>query len=132
MQEINGHNLRVNFPEVPRLPNGRIPTRSPSNFGGFVDSPHVKVYAGNLSWSVTSEALRETFNGKGNVLGEKFIQDRETGRSQGFRFVSFSSEDEVEVALSEMNRLVTAIISRNVVQYWSQSCIFFLSNISFI
>lgn len=102
--EIGGRNLRVNFPEVPRLPNGRSPARSPSNSGGFVDSPH-KIYVGNLAWSVTSEALREVFNKNGNVLGAKVIQDRETGRSRGFGFVSFSSETEVEAALSEMDGL---------------------------
>lgn len=102
--EIDGRSLRVNFPEVPRLQNGRSPARSPSNFGGFVDSPH-KVYVGNLAWSVTSETLREALNGKGNVLGAKVIQDRETGRSRGFGFVSFSSEAEVEAAVSEMDGL---------------------------
>jgi len=80
MKEIDGCSLRVNFPEVPRLPNGKSPARSPSNFGSFVDSPH-KVYVGNIAWSVTSEALREAFNRKGNVLGAKFIQDLEIGRS---------------------------------------------------
>lgn len=108
--EIGGRNLKVNFPEIPRVPDGfpRSPTggrpvRSPS-FGGYVDSPH-KVYVGNLAWSVTSESLKEAFNTKGNVLGAKVIQDRETGRSRGFGFVSYSSEAEVEAALSEMNGL---------------------------
>jgi len=102
--EIGGRNLRVNFPEVPRVANGRSPARPPSNFGGYVDSPH-KVYVGNLAWSVTSDALREAFNKKGNVLGAKVILDRETGRSRGFGFVSFPSEAEVEAALSEMDGL---------------------------
>lgn len=102
--EIGGRNLRVNFPEVPRLPNGRSSARSPSNSGSFVDSPH-KIYVGNLAWSVTSEALREIFSKNGNVLGAKVIQDRETGRSRGFGFVAFSSEAEVEAALSEMDGL---------------------------
>ena len=85
------------------------PARSPS-FGGYVDSPH-KVYVGNLAWIVTSESLKEAFNTKGNVLGAKVIQDRETGRSRGFGFVYYSSEAEVEAALSEMNGLVTTTIS---------------------
>lgn len=108
--EIGGRSLKVNFPQVPRVPdgvprspNGGMPARSPS-FGGYVDSPY-KVYVGNLAWSVTSEALKEAFNTKGNVLGAKVIQDRETGRSRGFGFVSYSSEAEVEAALSEMNGL---------------------------
>ena len=103
MQEIGGRNLKVNFPEIPRVPDGfprsptgGRPTRSPS-FGGYVDSPH-KVYVGNLAWSVTSESLKEAFNTKGNVLGAKVIQDCETGRSRGFGFVSYSSEAEVEAA----------------------------------
>eukprot|EP01018_Ginkgo_biloba_P018348 Gb_05747 [translate_table: standard] len=102
--QIGGRYLRVNFPEVPR---GGDPSRlargprGPSD-GNFVDSPH-KVYAGNLAWSVTSETLREAFSEKGNVLGARVVLDRETGRSRGFGFVSFSSQAEVEAAVSEMD-----------------------------
>ena len=51
-----------------------------------------KVYVGNLPYRITEEELSAHF--KDIIL----IKDRETGRSKGFGFVEFESEDQAEAA----------------------------------
>lgn len=99
----------MNFPEVPR--GGEREVMSPkirSSYQGFVDSPH-KIYAGNLSWDLTSQGLREAFEEQPGYLSAKVIYDRDSGRSRGFGFITFSSADEVESALNNMNGVVKDI-----------------------
>ncbi|CAE6472420.1 unnamed protein product [Rhizoctonia solani] len=62
-----------------------------------------KVYVGNLSWSTTDESLRNAFSQHGNVIDSIVMKDRETGRSRGFGFVTFSSNDEANAAVNELN-----------------------------
>ncbi|XP_073043812.1 33 kDa ribonucleoprotein, chloroplastic [Primulina eburnea] len=101
--QIGGRTAKVNFPEVPR--GGEREVLSPqirSSYQGFVDSPH-KIYAGNLSWDLTSQGLREAFEAQPGYLSAKVIYDRDSGRSRGFGFITFSSAEEVESALNNMN-----------------------------
>ena len=49
------------------------------------------LYVGNLSFSVTSDMLREAFEEFGTVTSASVVMDRETGRSRGFGFVEMSS-----------------------------------------
>ncbi|KAG6437201.1 hypothetical protein SASPL_102112 [Salvia splendens] len=101
--QIGGRTSKVNFPEVPR--GGEREVMSPkirSSYQGYVDSPF-KIYAGNLSWSLTSQALRDAFSHQPGYLSAKIIYDRDSGRSRGFGFITFSSAEELESALSAMN-----------------------------
>ncbi|KAK6147268.1 hypothetical protein DH2020_018180 [Rehmannia glutinosa] len=103
--QIGGRTAKVNFPEVPR--GGEREVMSPkikSSYQGFVDSPY-KLYAGNLSWGLTSQALREVFAEQPGFISAKVVYDRESGRSRGFGFITFSSAEEVESALNAMNGL---------------------------
>ncbi|KAL6507768.1 hypothetical protein OROGR_023963 [Orobanche gracilis] len=102
-QKIGGRTIKVNFPEVPRA--GKREVMSPkirSNYQDFVDSPY-KIYAGNLSWGLTSHGLREAFADQPGVISAKVIYDRDSGRSRGFGFITFSSAGEAESALNTMN-----------------------------
>jgi RNA recognition motif-containing protein len=47
----------------------------------------MRMYVGNLPFSVTDDSLRELFEEFGQVIDAKVVQDRETGRSRGFGFV---------------------------------------------
>ncbi|KAA8516814.1 hypothetical protein F0562_017076 [Nyssa sinensis] len=103
--QIGGRTVKVNFPEVPR--GGEREVMGPkiqSSYQGFVDSPH-KIYAGNLSWNLTSQGLKEVFADQPGLLGAKVIYDRDTGRSRGFGFVTFASAEEVQSALNAMNEV---------------------------
>jgi len=62
-----------------------------------------KVYVGNLSWNTTDDSLRSTFEQFGNVLDSIVMRDRETGRSRGFGFVTYSSEQEADAAIGALN-----------------------------
>ncbi|CAE6405710.1 unnamed protein product [Rhizoctonia solani] len=59
-----------------------------------------KVYVGNLSWNTTDDTLRQAFSEYGNVLDSIVMRDRDTGRSRGFGFVTFSNSNEAEAAVN--------------------------------
>lgn len=72
----------------------------------FVDSPH-KVYVGNLAKTVTTEILEKYFSEKGKVLSAKVSRVPGTSKSSGFGFVTFSSDEDVETAITSFNNTVS-------------------------
>ncbi|KAJ3270817.1 hypothetical protein HK104_004850 [Borealophlyctis nickersoniae] len=62
-----------------------------------------RVFIGNLSWQTDDESLRQTFGKYGNVRDAAVMKDRETGRSRGFGFVTFETEQEAQSAIQAMN-----------------------------
>ena len=60
-----------------------------------------RIYVGNLSFSTTSDDLRQAFGEFGQVSNASVVSDRETGRSRGFAFVEMDSgADEAIAALN--------------------------------
>ncbi len=57
----------------------------------------VKLFVGNLPWSVGDEELAGMFAPHGDVQSARVITDRDTGRSRGFGFVEIEVEDVSEV-----------------------------------
>lgn len=62
-----------------------------------------KLYVGNLSWNVTDDMLRSTFEQHGEVSEAVVISDRDTGRSRGFGFVTFVDSDSAQNAINALN-----------------------------
>src|SRR5438128_1581704 len=62
-----------------------------------------KVFVGGLSWNTNDDTLRQAFEAFGNVDEAKVIQDRDTGRSRGFGFVTFSDGEGAQKAISAMD-----------------------------
>lgn len=62
-----------------------------------------KVFVGNLPWSHSSEDLESLFAGCGTIVSARVITDRETGRSRGFGFVEFESDDATQKAIQELD-----------------------------
>lgn len=62
-----------------------------------------KLFVGGLSWDTGEPELRSAFESFGEVREVRVITDRETGRSRGFGFVTFSEEDAASKAINEMN-----------------------------
>ncbi|PKI47385.1 hypothetical protein CRG98_032220 [Punica granatum] len=98
--EIGGREVKVNITEKP-LPSVDFSFLQAEE-SQFVDSPH-KVYVGNLAKTVTTESLKQFFSQKGNVLSAKVSRVPGTSKSSGFGFVSFSSQEDVEAAISSFN-----------------------------
>ena len=59
-----------------------------------------KIYVGNLSYSTSEDELREFFAQYGNIQDIKLIIDFTTGRSKGFGFITYSSDQDCETALA--------------------------------
>jgi RNA recognition motif-containing protein len=62
-----------------------------------------KLFVGGLSWDTTDDSLRAGFEAHGEIQEAKVITDRETGRSRGFGFVTFTNEADAETALNALN-----------------------------
>lgn len=62
-----------------------------------------KLYVGNLSYNVTSQALEELFAQFGQVRSAEVIQDRDTGRSKGFGFVEMADDNAAQEAIRALN-----------------------------
>jgi RNA recognition motif-containing protein len=63
----------------------------------------VKLFVGGLSFSTSTERLREVFAGIGNVESAAVVTDRDTGRSRGFGFVEMATPEEADQAVSKLN-----------------------------
>ncbi|OVA18056.1 RNA recognition motif domain [Macleaya cordata] len=98
--DIDGRQLRVNSGPPP--PKDDFPSRGSSRGGSNSDSSN-RVYVGNLSWGVDDLALETLFSEQGKVMEAKVVYDRESGRSRGFGFVTYSSADEVNGAIESLN-----------------------------
>ncbi len=60
-----------------------------------------KLYVGNLPFSVSEADIEQTFLACGEIENVKLITDRETGRSRGFAFVTFLTQQGADQALSK-------------------------------
>lgn len=54
---------------------------------------YVKLFVGNLPWSVGDVELENIFSPHGAVQSARVITDRDTGRSRGFGFVEMETND---------------------------------------
>ena len=62
-----------------------------------------KLFVGGLSFSTSSERLREVFAAHGTVESATVVTDRDTGRSRGFGFVEMATPAEAQQAVSRLN-----------------------------
>lgn len=89
--QYGGRTLRVNFSDKPKLKEPLYP------------ESEYKLFVGNLSWSVTNESLTEIFQEYGNVVGARVLYDGDSGRSRGYGFVCYSSQQEMDAAMDNLN-----------------------------
>jgi len=62
-----------------------------------------KLFVGGLPFSTTEDELRDLFAVHGAVASAIVVKDRDTGRSKGFGFVEFESDDEGKAAEKALN-----------------------------
>ena len=63
----------------------------------------VKLFVGGLAWATDDASMRAAFQPFGNLSDAVVIKDRETGRSRGFGFVTYSDDASGKAALQAMN-----------------------------
>lgn len=62
----------------------------------------MKLYVGNLPWSIDDKALKELFTSY-DVEEAVLIKDKYSGRSKGFGFVTIADDEAAKKAISEMH-----------------------------
>jgi cold-inducible RNA-binding protein len=71
-----------------------------------------KLFIGSLPWAITSDMLRDMFAEYGEITDAVVITDRMTGRSKGFGFVTFATEESAQKALEKNG---ASVEGRNIV-----------------
>jgi RNA recognition motif-containing protein len=62
-----------------------------------------KLFVGNLPWAINNDSLRDLFASVGEVVEAMVITDRMSGRSKGFGFVTFATEEAAQAAIAQLN-----------------------------
>jgi len=62
-----------------------------------------KLYVGNLSFNTTETDLQDLFAQAGAVQDVMLMQDKFTGKSRGFAFVTMASEQDAQNAITQLN-----------------------------
>jgi len=96
--ELCGRNVHLDYaqPRIERAPVASSP-RAPTN------PPSSTLFLGGLSYKATTDDIRAAFNHFGTITDVRITIDRDTSRPKGFGYVSFSTVEEAQAALSAMN-----------------------------
>ena len=62
-----------------------------------------KIFVGNLPFDFSNTEMKELFASYGEVTEATVIMNKMTGRSKGFGFVTFTSDEAAAKAIAEMN-----------------------------
>ena len=62
-----------------------------------------KLYVGNLPFNSTETDLQDMFGQCGTVSEVMLIQDKFTGKSRGFAFVTMGTDDEAQAAINQLH-----------------------------
>lgn len=65
-----------------------------------------KLFLGGLAWATTEESLRAACEEFGEVEEVRVITDRDTGRSRGFGFVTYTKDEDADRAKDEMDGML--------------------------
>eukprot|EP00298_Acanthocystis_sp_HF-20_P012336 c19842_g1_i1.p1 GENE.c19842_g1_i1~~c19842_g1_i1.p1 ORF type:complete len:202 (+),score=88.84 c19842_g1_i1:68-673(+) len=65
------------------------------------DTTYSKVFVGGLRWETSTDKLRSHFSQFGEIAEAIVIMDRQTGRSKGYGFVTFSNAESAAKATAE-------------------------------
>ena len=63
----------------------------------------MKLYIGNLPWTVDDNKLKELFSEFGEVTEAVIITDKFSKRSKGFGFVTFANDEDAKKAIDKMD-----------------------------
>ena len=60
-----------------------------------------KLFVGNLSFNITENDLQDAFAAHGTVVEANLMMDRATGRPRGFAFITMSTPEEAQKAITD-------------------------------
>jgi cold-inducible RNA-binding protein len=63
----------------------------------------MKLFCGGLAWGTDDDSLRNAFEQFGEVTEARVIYERESGRSRGFGFITFTNNEDAQTAMDAMN-----------------------------
>jgi RNA recognition motif-containing protein len=63
----------------------------------------MRIYVGNLPYSVTDDDLRDVFGSFGELAAAEVIKDKFSGQSKGFGFVDMPNNAEADAAIKALN-----------------------------
>lgn len=63
----------------------------------------MRIYVGNLPYSVTDDDLRDVFGDFGELAAAEVIKDKFSGQSKGFGFVDMPNKAEADAAIKALN-----------------------------
>jgi RNA recognition motif-containing protein len=63
----------------------------------------IRVYVGNLAKITTQDEINTLFATAGTVTSAELVMDKGTGLSKGFAFVSMTSQEDADKAISMFN-----------------------------
>ena len=64
---------------------------------------NARIYVGNLRWEVTLEDLNKAFDPFGQIVDSVIITDKETGKSRGYAFITYTDRSDMHGAIAGMN-----------------------------
>ena len=73
----------------------------------------MKIYVGNMPFSMNEGQLRTLFEGFGEVDSVNVITDRDTGRPRGFAFVEMNDDESAQKAIDDIARWIACGGSQN-------------------
>ncbi|KAG8652386.1 hypothetical protein MANES_06G084600v8 [Manihot esculenta] len=83
--------------------NGELSASRPSLYQAIRCMSSSKLFIGGISYATDDTSLREAFSKYGEVIEARVILDRETGRSRGFGFVTYTSSEEASSAIQALD-----------------------------
>lgn len=63
----------------------------------------IRIYAGNLPYTIGNEQLAQVFSAYGDVVEASVVMDRDSGQSKGFGFVEMSDDTAARNAIASLN-----------------------------
>jgi len=63
----------------------------------------MRIYVGNLPYTVTDEELRDVFGQFGELASAEVIMDKFSGQSKGFGCVEMPNKEDAEEAIRSLN-----------------------------
>ncbi|XP_028757040.1 probable RNA-binding protein ARP1, partial [Neltuma alba] len=72
----------------------------------FGDTTLTKVFVGGLAWETPTEELHRYFEQFGDILEAVIINDKHTGKSKGYGFVTFRDPDSARKACADPKPMI--------------------------